>query len=100
MSKAAKGKLRGIRVEPAANGYAIHADHEPPAKGAMGMEHRLSPPHLATSRTAALAHMEQLMAAHEGAQPAGGDTPPADTPTQATPPTARGGLMAALRGGR
>jgi hypothetical protein len=95
MSKPArKGKLRSIRVEAAKNGYAIHAEHEPPAsKGgdAQMMPYQPQQPFLATGRQAALDHISGLMAAHEG----GGSQ---DDGAMDDAPPAKSGLRAALRG--
>lgn len=86
MGEVKKGKLRSIRIEPAQNGYAIHAEHEPPPMpagkkggGEMAMPMPTQPmPHLATSRHGAMKHISSLMAAHEGADGDGMNEPDGD----------------------
>lgn len=65
-----KGKLRHIRIEPAANGYTVHAHHEPPQS--KGSEMPMSPmdekPAVFTNKEDVMNHVGGLLADNEGSQ--------------------------------
>jgi hypothetical protein len=79
MSK--KGKLEHISIDTADNGYSIHHRHAMPAKtggsgdAPMPTSASDSPkPHLAKTRDEVHAHIDQLLAEHEGGADDGSHT--------------------------
>ncbi len=78
----AKGKLRHIHIDTAANGYMIsHHKEEAGGKGrdmAMPTESAKQQPHLARTRQEVRDHVDQLLAEHEGGAVQDGAEPDQD----------------------
>jgi hypothetical protein len=94
---AKRGKLRTMRIETGRNGYSVHAEHEPPVSksdGGRGMAMPYEPekPSFFNDRKSTVAHVDRLLAEHEGAEP----TNDHDADDEA--PVGRSALTRAMRG--